>query len=114
MRSSDWSSDVCSSDLLSTAMFAAQAAAQDTPPDQETASETAAEGDAKAQGEPAVPTSEGLSADDQRTLGEIIVIGERRYRNRTETARKRVRAGQSEQVRVDCGGSRNIKKKKKH
>jgi len=71
--------------LLSTAMFATSIAAQETAPDQETASETAAEGDAKAQGQQAVPTSEELAPDDQRSLEEIVIVGEKRYRNRTET-----------------------------
>lgn len=71
--------------LISTVMFAVPAGAQDPAPDQETASETAAEGDAKAQGQESVPTSEELSPDDPRSLEEIVIVGERRYRNRTET-----------------------------
>ena len=77
--------------LFSSALFAAQAAMaqqppeQPTTPDQEPAAETAAEGDAKAQGEPAVPTSEGLQPADNRSLSDIVVVGSRIYRNRTDT-----------------------------
>ncbi len=47
--------------LFSTALFSAEAAlAQQPTADQEPAAETAAEGDAKAEGQPAVPTIEGL------------------------------------------------------
>jgi outer membrane receptor protein involved in Fe transport len=77
--------------LFSSALFAAQAAMaqqqpeQPTAPDQEPAAETAGEGDAKAQGEPAVPTSEGLQPTDNRSLSDIVVVGSRIYRNRTDT-----------------------------
>ena len=77
--------------LFSSALFAAQAAMAQQPPeqpaapDQEPAAETAAEGDAKAAGEPAVPTNVGLEPTDDRTLGEIVVTGSRIYRNRTDT-----------------------------
>lgn len=53
--------------------------------DQEQAAETAAEGDAKALGQPAVPTSEDLVPEDNRTLEEIVITGQIAYRNRTET-----------------------------
>jgi outer membrane receptor for ferrienterochelin and colicins len=79
--------------FFTTALFSAQTAAAQQPtdqpppasPDQEPAAETAAEGDAKAQGEPAVPTSEGLAQSDNRSLEEIVVIGQQIYRNRTDT-----------------------------
>ena len=63
--------------LFSTALFSAQAALaqQPTSPDQEPAAETAGEGDAKAEGQPAVPTNEGLESPDNRNLEEIVVIG---------------------------------------
>lgn len=63
-------------------------------PDQEPAAETAAEGDAKAQGESAVPTSDDLSESDDRTLPEIVVIGSRIYRNRTDTIAPELTYGQ--------------------
>lgn len=73
--------------LLSSCLCApVGATAQDAvQPDQEQASETAAEGDAKAQGEPAVPSSVALSPDDPQTLEDIVVTGRITYRNRTET-----------------------------
>ncbi len=102
--------------LLSSALVVAQAvAAQETPveqqpaaqqppqpqqvpppqtaPDQEPAAETGAEGDAKAQGQDAVPTSEELTAD-QRSLHEIIVTGRITYRNRTDTVAPELTYGQ--------------------
>jgi outer membrane receptor protein involved in Fe transport len=86
--------------LFSSALFAAQAALarqpadQPPPPDQEPAAETAAEGDAKAQGEPAVPTSVGLQPADDRSLGDIVVTGSRIYRNRTDTIAPELTFGQ--------------------
>ena len=85
--------------LFSTALMMTQAAMSQTPPpettpDQEPAAETAAEGDAKAEGQPAVPTSENLSADDRRSLEEIIVVGNRIYRNRTDTVAPELTYGQ--------------------
>jgi outer membrane receptor protein involved in Fe transport len=81
--------------MISTAVVATPAAAQvitqptDTgtaAPDQEPAAETSAEGDAKAKGESAVPTSDDLTEEpDNRSLEDIIVIGSRTYRNRTDT-----------------------------
>jgi outer membrane receptor protein involved in Fe transport len=76
--------------LFSTALMLAQAAEAQTPPpqpapDQEPAAETAAEGDAKALGQPAVPTSETLAPQDNRTLEDIVIIGRQIYRNRTDT-----------------------------
>lgn len=86
--------------LFSTALFAAQSAMaqqapeQPTPPDQEPAAETAAEGDAKAEGQPAVPTSEGLETTDDRSLSDIVVVGSRIYRNRTDTIAPELTFGQ--------------------
>jgi outer membrane receptor protein involved in Fe transport len=86
--------------LFSSALFAAQAAMaqqptdQPTQPDQEPAAETAAEGDAKAEGLPAVPTSESLAPVDDRSLGDIIVVGSRIYRNRTDTIAPELTFGQ--------------------
>ncbi len=85
--------------LFSSALVTAQSvAAQDAPvqpaPDQETAAETAGEGDAKAAGEPAVPTSEGVVSNDDRTLEEIVVTGRIGYRNRTETVAPELTYGQ--------------------
>ena len=86
--------------LFSSALFAAQAAMAQQPPeqpaapDQEPAAETAAEGDAKAAGEPAVPTNVGLEPTDDRTLGEIVVTGSRIYRNRTDTIAPELTFGQ--------------------
>ena len=90
--------------LFSTALMAAQATYGQTPPpdpaagqpapDQEPAAETAAEGDAKAQGQDAVPTSEALSADDRRSLEDIVVVGQRIYRNRTDTVAPELTYGQ--------------------
>ena len=84
--------------LFTSALFAAQSAVaqvanQPTAPDQEPAAETAAEGDAKAAGQPAVPTNEGLETDD-RSLEEIIVRGTRIYRNRTDTVAPELSFGQ--------------------
>ena len=84
--------------LFTSALFAAQSAVaqvanQPTAPDQEPAAETAAEGDAKAAGQPAVPTNEGLETDD-RSLEEIIVQGTRIYRNRTDTVAPELSFGQ--------------------
>jgi hypothetical protein len=86
--------------LFSSALFAAQAAMaqqvaeQPTSPDQEPAAETAAEGDAKAEGQPAVPTSEGLAPVDDRSLSDIVVVGSRIYRNRTDTIAPELTFGQ--------------------
>ena len=86
--------------LFSSALFVAQAAMaqqpaeQPTPPDQEPAAETAAEGDAKAEGQPAVPTSEGLENTDDRSLSDIVVVGSRIYRNRTDTIAPELTFGQ--------------------
>jgi outer membrane receptor for ferrienterochelin and colicins len=82
--------------LFSTALFSAEAALaqQPTVPDQEPAAETAAEGDAKAEGETAVPTNEGLESPDNRTLEEIVVIGHQIYRNRTDTIAPELTFGQ--------------------
>lgn len=86
--------------LFSSALFAAQAAMaqqppeQPTPPDQEPAAETAAEGDAKAEGQPAVPTNEGLEPEDERSLSDIVVVGSRIYRNRTDTIAPELTFGQ--------------------
>ena len=71
-------------------LVAAPGMAQESVPDpdqddQEQAAETAAEGDAKALGLPAVPTSEDLVPEDNRTLVEIVFSGQIAYRNRTET-----------------------------
>jgi outer membrane receptor for ferrienterochelin and colicins len=52
---------------------------------QEQASETAAEGDAKAQGQASVPTSQTLSPSNPQSLSDIVVTGQITYRNRTET-----------------------------
>jgi outer membrane receptor protein involved in Fe transport len=88
--------------LFSTALTFAQAAAAQVPPppppgqpspDQEPAAETAAEGDAKAAGQPAVPTSEGLTAES-RSLEEIIILGRQIYRNRTDTIAPELTYGQ--------------------
>jgi len=85
--------------LFTSALFAAQAAmAQQSPeqpaPDQEPAAETASEGDAKAQGEPAVPTSIGLQPADDRSLSDIVVVGSRIFRNRTDTIAPELTFGQ--------------------
>ena len=82
--------------LFSTALFSAQSAMaqQPTSPDQEPAAETGGEGDAKAEGQNAVPTNEGLEAPDNRTLGEIVVIGNKIYRNRTDTIAPELTFGQ--------------------
>jgi outer membrane receptor protein involved in Fe transport len=87
--------------LFSTALFSAQAAMAQQPaeqsptgPDQETAAETGAEGDAKALGQPAVPTSEGLEPADNRSLEDIVVIGKQIYRNRTDTIAPELTFGQ--------------------
>ena len=85
--------------LFTSALFAAQAAmAQQSPdqpaPDQEPAAETASEGDAKAQGEPAVPTNVGLTPADDRSLSDIVVVGSRIYRNRTDTIAPELTFGQ--------------------
>ena len=75
--------------MLSTAFFSASAFGQvitEQPAgDQEPAAETTSEGEAKAEGEAAVPTSDELVEKDNRSLEEIIVIGNRTYRNRTNT-----------------------------
>jgi hypothetical protein len=75
--------------LFSTALIVTQQASAQTAespaPDQEQAAETAAEGDAKAQGEDAVPTSAELTPDDDRSLSDIVIIGRKIYRNRTDT-----------------------------
>jgi len=65
-----------------------------TSPDQEPAAETGAEGDAKAAGQPAVPTSEGLEPADNRSLEDIVVIGRQIYRNRTDTVAPELTFGQ--------------------
>lgn len=81
--------------LFTTALFSAGAAvAQSTSPDQEPAAETAAEGDAKAEGESAVPTNDALESPDNRTLEEIVVIGHQIYRNRTDTIAPELTFGQ--------------------
>jgi outer membrane receptor for ferrienterochelin and colicins len=92
--------------LISSALMMAEAAGAQTQspptepppvqpaPDQEPAAETGAEGDAKAQGQPAVPTSEDLAAEDDRTLEEIVVIGQQIYRNRTDTVAPELTYGQ--------------------
>jgi outer membrane receptor protein involved in Fe transport len=88
--------------LFSTALFSAQTAMAQQPadpppsanPDQEPAAETGAEGDAKAQGQPAVPTSEGLAPADTRSLEDIIVVGNQIYRNRTDTIAPELTYGQ--------------------
>ncbi|MCL6740789.1 TonB-dependent receptor [Sphingomonas sp. RB56-2] len=85
--------------LFSSALFVAQGAmaqqaAGPPAPDQEPAAETAAEGDAKAQGEPAVPTSQGLEPADDRSLSDIVVVGSRIYRNRTDTIAPELTFGQ--------------------
>ena len=75
--------------MISTAFFSASAFGQvitEQPAgDQEPAAETTSEGEAKAEGEAAVPTSDELVEKDNRSLEEIIVIGNRTYRNRTNT-----------------------------
>ena len=75
--------------MLSTAFFSAsafgQVITQQPAGDQEPAAETTSEGEAKAEGEAAVPTSDELVEKDNRSLEEIIVIGNRTYRNRTNT-----------------------------
>jgi outer membrane receptor protein involved in Fe transport len=86
--------------LFSSALLAAQAALARQPadqppsPDQEPAAETAGEGDAKAAGEPAVPTSVGLEPDDERSLSDIVVVGSRIFRNRTDTIAPELTFGQ--------------------
>jgi outer membrane receptor protein involved in Fe transport len=92
--------------LISSALFMTEAAlAQPAPPppgppapaqsvDQEPAAETAAEGDAKAKGQPATPTSEELSAEDKRTLQDIVITGRIAYRNRTDTVAPELTYGQ--------------------
>lgn len=86
--------------LFSSALVAAQAAlaqqppGQSLPPDQEPAAETAAEGDAKAESQPAVPTNEGLEPADSRSLSDIVVVGSRIYRNRTDTIAPELTFGQ--------------------
>jgi len=85
--------------LFSSALFAAQAAMAQQPagppaPDQETAAETAGEGDAKAEGQPSVPTSVGLEPADDRSLSDIVVVGSRIYRNRTDTIAPELTFGQ--------------------
>src|SRR5690606_31754034 len=86
--------------LFSSALFAAQAALAQQPPgptdtpDQEPAAEAAGEGDAKAEGEPAVPTNVGLEPDDGRSLSDIVVVGQRIYRNRTDTIAPELTFGQ--------------------
>jgi outer membrane receptor protein involved in Fe transport len=90
--------------LLSSALVMAEAAVAQAPPppaapavqpapDQEPAAETAGEGDAKAAGQPAVPTNQGLSADD-RSLEEIVIVGTQIYRNRTDTIAPELTYGQ--------------------
>src|SRR3546814_11134486 len=83
MRISDWSSDVCSSDLLRSVERGTRAAAQrDRPP--------------------------ALRPDRDRQFG----FGRRRlYRLRDRADRKSVVSGKSVSVRVDLGGRRIIKKK---
>jgi outer membrane receptor protein involved in Fe transport len=86
--------------LFSSALLAAQAALARQPadqppsPDQEPAAETAGEGDAKAAGEPAVPTSVGLEPADERSLSDIVVVGSRIFRNRTDTIAPELTFGQ--------------------
>ena len=80
--------------LFSSALLLAQtAAAQQAAPDQEPAAETAGEGDAKAAGESAVPTNEGL-AEDTRSLEDIVIVGTQIYRNRTDTIAPELTYGQ--------------------
>ncbi len=85
--------------LFSSALFAAQTAIAQQPasepvPDQEPAAETAAEGDAKAEGLPAVPTTAGIEPADDRSLSDIVVVGSRIYRNRTDTIAPELTYGQ--------------------
>ena len=85
--------------LFSSALFVGQGAMAQQPvgppaPEQEPAAETAAEGDAKAAGEPAVPTSQGLETADDRSLSDIVVVGSRIYRNRTDTIAPELTFGQ--------------------
>jgi outer membrane receptor protein involved in Fe transport len=93
------SSKVLEGLLLSCALVMAQSAAAQAPPpappapDQEPAAETGAEGDAKAAGQPAVPTSEGLAEDD-RSLEDIVIVGTQIYRNRTDTIAPELTYGQ--------------------
>src|SRR3546814_15098327 len=113
MRISDWSSDVCSSDLLSHAQRApAPGFAQ---PGQVETGELPHRVHAQAAGhhrialevaieEPQVRTYVHLGAD--LALAERAAIFERR-------ARKSVVWGKSVSARVDLGGHRTIKKKKK-
>ena len=68
------------------------------------ASETAAEGDAKAAGQPAVPTSEGLEADDNRLSESSSVVGSRLPQShRHGRARAHLRPGVLPEVRADVG-----------
>ena len=72
--------------MFSTAFAATPAlSAQAASPDQEPAAETASEGQAKAAGEPAVPTGDDLVQEDNRSLTDIVIIGNRTFRNRTDT-----------------------------
>lgn len=92
--------------LFSTALVMADAASAQTEspggqvppaqpaPEQEPAAETAGEGDAKAQGRSAVPTNQGLSTEDNRTLEEIVIVGRQIYRNRTDTIAPELTFGQ--------------------
>ena len=86
--------------LLSSSIlvFAGGAFAQTPPPtstpEQEQASEIAAEGDANAQGESTVPTSQELSPEDPQDLQSIIVTGRIGLRNRTETVAPELTYGQ--------------------
>src|SRR3546814_18777724 len=127
MRISDWSSDVCSSDLGGAVALARDAVAGDAP--QQSADNRAADGVAMA----AAADHVGIVARVISAAIGAVVIGIIRRRRIVDAGasldrafvaplvtatvgrhtgdRKRVVKGKSVSVRVDLGGSRHIKKK---
>src|SRR3546814_17053601 len=104
MRISDWSSDVCSSDLIPPAAIAAEA--QNHPaPDASTAWTEAAE---------ALAIRQLLLAEAERLGIEAEAVADDEGNRLTdEEDRQSVASGKRESARVDIGGRRSIKKKKR-
>src|SRR3546814_11651253 len=103
MRISDWSSDVCSSDLAQKAVHAAG-----FHPTAILGCLGAAAGVAAAMGQNRTQIRDTLGVAGSMASGIIEYLADG-----TWTDRKSVGSGMSVSVRVDLGGSRLIKKKKK-
>src|SRR3546814_11028657 len=100
MRISDWSSDVCSSDLGIKVRITVKAA------DEAAAQRMLAAEEALVRG----LLGDVIFGIDEQSM-ETVVIEQLRREGRTLAARKSVVSGKSVSVRVDLGGRRFIKKK---